>query len=101
MVTAILVAHDDQSQAPEQARNSRTTCIAVAAERGFVDVVRLLLDAGARQALPREGTTVYDTPLATAAAAGHLDTVRLLLETGVDKDRDPKPCGRKLPQYFC
>ena len=86
MATAILVALGNQSQPQMQARNSRTTCIAVAAERGFIDVVRLLLDAGARQALPKEGTTVYDTPLATAAAAGHLDTVRLLLETGVDKD---------------
>ncbi|CAK9099458.1 unnamed protein product [Durusdinium trenchii] len=55
----------------------------VAAERGHLEVVRLLLEAGANQNAARANGT---TALKDAARNGHLEVVRLLLEAGADKN---------------
>ena len=52
-----------------------------AAEKGRIDVVRLLLDAGA-DVDQREGSDW--TALFSAASEGHLEVVELLLDAGAD-----------------
>jgi ankyrin repeat protein len=54
----------------------------IAAEKGHVDVVRLLLEAGVvyDKATTDNGTT----PLFVAAQNGHVEAVRLLIEAGAD-----------------
>ena len=55
----------------------------VAAERGHLGVVQLLLEAGAdKDAAKADGVTA----LMAAALKGHLEVVRLLLEAGADKN---------------
>ena len=57
----------------------------VAAKRGHLEVVRLLLEAGAQtdaHAANRNGATA----LMIAAENGHLDVMQLLLKAGADKD---------------
>ena len=55
----------------------------MAALKGHLEVVRLLLEAGADK---DSATTDGATALLEAAMAGHLEVVRLLLETGAYKD---------------
>ena len=56
----------------------------LAADEGHLEVVRLLLEAGAdKEAATIDGAT---TALIVAAGSGHLEVVRLLLEAGADKD---------------
>lgn len=52
----------------------------VAAERGDVEMTRLLLSHGAN----REGSGTSDTPLMLAASSGHMEIARLLLDHGAD-----------------
>ena len=54
-----------------------------AAGYGHVDIVKLLLDAGADV---NERSRVSRTPLIWAAGSGQLNTVRLLLKNGADPD---------------
>ena len=55
----------------------------LAASLGHLEVVRLLLEAGAdKHAVDTEG----DTALSAAAQEGHLEVVRMLLEAGADKE---------------
>ena len=66
-----------------QSRSDRTGVppLVIAAQRGHTEVVRILLEAGARV----EGRLWTDeTALYAAAWRGHLDTVRLLLEWGAN-----------------
>ena len=60
------------------------TPLFVAAERGHLQVIRLLLEANADK-----DKTFQDgaTPLFIAAQNGHLEVVRLLLEANADKDK--------------
>ncbi|CAK8990518.1 unnamed protein product [Durusdinium trenchii] len=59
------------------------TPIHIAANRGHLEVVRLLLEAGAdKDAVRTDGATA----LFIAAKNGHLEVVRLMLEAGADKD---------------
>lgn len=67
--------------------DNRHRALALAAQLGHVDVVRVLLDAGEdpdRYNPPR--THSHSTPLHQAVAAGHLDVVRLLVERGARID---------------
>ena len=61
------------------------TALAMAAMKGNVAVVRLLLEAGADK-----DTTIHNhgyTALMLAAARGHLECVRLLLDAGADREK--------------
>ncbi|KAH7000503.1 ankyrin repeat-containing protein [Ilyonectria destructans] len=65
---------------------NRRTPLSNAAERGYLDITRLLLDRGAG----RNGNDRW--PLLMAANNGHLDIVRLFLDRGADSngsDRSP------------
>jgi len=65
----------------------RHWAVALAAQFGHAEMVRLLLDAGEdpnRYNPP--GAHSHSTPLHQAALAGHLDVVRLLLERGARPD---------------
>jgi ankyrin repeat protein len=59
------------------------TALNRAAESGRIDVVRALLDAGARTGQAGVGIAGYwGDPLINAAAAGHIDIVCALLDAG-------------------
>ena len=63
------------------------------AERGHLEVVRLLLEAGAdKDAATQPGATA----LMFVAKNGHLEVVRLLLEAGADKDAATEPGATAL-----
>ena len=72
------------------------TALYGAAENGYVDIVRLLVEAGANICVEEvkveeeeeeeegENCYYYSTPLYRAAVRGHVDIVRLLVEAGAD-----------------
>jgi hypothetical protein len=68
--------------------DERHRALALAAQHGHVDVVRLLLDAGedSNRYNPK-GHHGHSTPLHQAALAGQLDVVRLLVERGARLDQ--------------
>jgi hypothetical protein len=68
-------------------RQPRQLALAFAAQFGHVEIVRLLLDAGADPDLyiPHGGHS-HSTPLHQAALAGHEEVVRLLVERGARLD---------------
>ena len=57
--------------------------LSLAPQNGDLDVVRLLLEAGAQKDIVMQDGA---TALHLAAQNGHLDVVRLLLEAGAHKD---------------
>ncbi|MGA8575118.1 MAG: ankyrin repeat domain-containing protein [Candidatus Cybelea sp.] len=62
---------------------TRQRALAMAAQQGHVEIVRLLLDAGeAPNRFAPVGGHSHATPLHQAALAGHEDVVRLLVERG-------------------
>lgn len=68
--------------------NSEKTALQICAEKGYLEIARLLIDAGAdvnAVFIPwaRIGDTAY-TALIYAIDAGHVDLVKLLLENGAD-----------------
>jgi ankyrin repeat protein len=66
---------------------SRHVALALAAQHGHADVVRLLLDAGADPSrFNPDGYHAHATPLHHAALFGHADVVRLLVERGARLD---------------
>lgn len=78
---------DAQRLLPEADALTRHRSLALAAQMGHTDIVRLLLDAG--EDLNRynpEGNHSHSTPLHQAALAGHMDVVRLLVERGARLD---------------
>lgn len=76
----------------------RHRALALAAQHGHVDVVRLLLDAGENpDRYNPKGHHMHSTPLHQAALAGHADVVRLLVERGAQLDiQDTIYHGRPL-----
>ena len=78
---------DVRRMLPTATGDDRHRGLALAAQLGHADIVRLLLDAGEdpnRYNLP--GTHAHSTPLHQAIAAGHLDVVKLLVEHGASLD---------------
>ncbi len=66
---------------------SRHRALALAAQLGHVDVVRLLLEAGEDpNRFNPDGVHSHGTPLHQAALAGHLPVVRLLIDRGARTD---------------
>ena len=66
---------------------SRHRALALAAQLGHVEIVRLLLDAGEDPSRYNpEGNHSHSTPLHQAALAGHDAVVRLLVERGARLD---------------
>ncbi len=59
----------------------QTTPLHCAAHRGFLDIVRLLLDAGA-DVNAVEGNFSHSMPLHWAATGGHLEVTQLLVDRG-------------------
>jgi ankyrin repeat protein len=65
----------------------RHRALALAAQLGHVEIVRLLLDAGEDpNRYNPEGSHSHSTPMHQAAVGGHLDVVRLLVERGARTD---------------
>ncbi|GGC42755.1 hypothetical protein GCM10011504_21500 [Siccirubricoccus deserti] len=77
---AARLAEDPQLAAP---RGDGTDPVALAAQHGRLEVLRLLLEAGG-VAPPEGDTRQAPTPLMRAAAAGAADAVALLLQYGAD-----------------
>jgi ankyrin repeat protein len=72
---------------PGAGTEDRHRALALAAQLGHVDVVRVLLDAGERpDRYNPPGLHAHATPLHQAVAAGHLDVVRLLVAHGARLD---------------
>jgi ankyrin repeat protein len=70
---------------------SRHRALALAAQHGHVEIVRLLLDAGEDPSRYNpEGNHAHSTPLHQAALAGHEAVVRLLVERGAGLDLKDK-----------
>ena len=67
---------------PNLAAGDGLTALHVAAEQGFVEVVELLLDAGAN-ATAKTNIGEYE-PLHLASRFGHAEVVRVLLEAGAE-----------------
>jgi hypothetical protein len=66
---------------------ARHRALALAAQHGHAEIVRLLLDAGENpNRYNPEGTHAHSTPLHQAALAGHQAVVRLLIERGARAD---------------
>jgi hypothetical protein len=72
---------------PESNPQGRHIALALAAQHGHTDVVRLLLDAGEQpDRYNPEGYHAHSTPLHQAALANHAEVVRLLAERGARLD---------------
>lgn len=67
---------------------SQSTLLGAVAKRGYVEVLRVLLDAGADPNYSSKETEI--TALMQAARAGHAETVRFLLERGATVGDTPE-----------
>ncbi len=78
---------DARQRLATAANDDRHRALALAAQLGHADVVRLLLDAGEDpDCYNPKGNHGHSTPLHQAALSGHLDVVRLLVERGARLD---------------
>ena len=79
---------DDASRLlPSAAAQARHRALALAAQHGHAEIVRLLLDSGENPSRYNpEGNHAHSTPLHQAALAGHEAVVRLLIERGARLD---------------
>jgi ankyrin repeat protein len=72
---------------PSADKESRHIAIALAAQHGHADIVRLLLDAGEDpNRFNPEGHHSHSTPLHQAVCSNHIEVVRLLVERGARLD---------------
>ena len=72
--------------------------LVAASRHGHVDIVQLLLEAGARKEIP-----AIRTPICEAAAMGHLEVVRVLMEVRASLDNDSDGAclpGRATPLFL-
>jgi hypothetical protein len=85
----VAAVHAMKSDAEDVSQNSgtsgRVSTLWVAAERGYVDVVRALVGRGAD--IDKSRATNGSTPLLIASKNGHMDVVRALVEGGADIDK--------------
>lgn len=72
---------------PAAGDRDRHLALALAAQFGRVEIVRMLLDAGEDPNRYNQGGHSHSTPLHQAAAAGHAEVVKLLVEHGARLDR--------------
>lgn len=80
--------------APSADRRDRGPALLVAADRGYVDMVRLMLEK--RQIAPDSPRFANgNTALMTAASHGHLDVLQLLLQAGASTTKT-NPAGRSV-----
>ena len=78
---------DSRRLLPGASSEDRHRALALAAQFGHVETVRLLLDAGEDpNRYNPAGAHAHSTPLHQAAYAGHLEIVRLLVERGARQD---------------
>ncbi len=78
---------DSERLLPEADADTRHRALAMAAQNGHVEIVRLLLDAGEDpNRYNPDGNHAHSTPLHQAALAGHDAVVRLLVERGARLD---------------
>jgi ankyrin repeat protein len=71
--------------------DDRHRALALAAQLGHAEIVRLLIDAGEDPSqFNPPGTHAHSTPLHQAACAGHLDVVAVLIEKGARRDIEDK-----------
>ena len=78
---------DVQRLLPASTADDRHRGLALAAQMGHTDVVRLLLDAGEDpNRFNPNGTHAHTPPIHQAIARGHLDVVKLLVERGARLD---------------
>jgi Ankyrin repeats (3 copies) len=76
---------------PGATKEDRHRALALAAQLGRVEIVRMLLDAGEDpNRYNPEGSHTHSTPLHQAVWAGHEATVRLLVERGARMDLEDK-----------
>lgn len=74
-------------QLPDASETDRHRALALAAQLGHTEVVRLLLDEGADpNRFNPPGTHSHTPPIHQAIAAGHLEVVKLLIERGARLD---------------
>ena len=72
---------------PGSSAEVRHSALALAAQHGHTEAVRVLLDAGEEPSRYNpDGHHSHSTPLHQAIWAGHMDTVRLLVERGARLD---------------
>ena len=77
---------ESQEQLTQATPHERHTALALAAQHGHPEIVRLLLQAGENPSRYNPvGVHSHSTPLHQAAWAGHLAVVRLLVEAGADQ----------------
>ena len=78
-------ADDARALLPRADADARHLALALAAQTGHAEVVRLLLDAGVDPSRYNPvGAHAHSTPLHQAALRGHADVARLLLDRGAD-----------------
>jgi len=76
---------------PTADAEERHRALALAAQHGHTDILRLMLDAGTNpNQFNPEGMHSHSTPLHQAALAGHEEVVRLLIERGALTDIEDK-----------
>jgi len=76
---------------PGADEKSRHAALALAAQHGQAEVVRVLLETGENpNRFNPEGHHAHSTPLHQAALVGHLEVVRLLVERGARLDVEDK-----------
>jgi hypothetical protein len=87
VASALDLSAEAAASLPSAGAETRQKALAMAAQHGYVEIVRLLLDAGEdpNRFAPVGGHS-HATPLHQAAIGGHASVVRLLVERGARTD---------------